>query len=284
MIFSIGIACLVLGALGGITGFFRATQYDIVKVRLDRVARFGAVQASRGGALRWARNPKRAQKLAMLGYVSSQADSVFMTARASVMIGAGIAWFFFLQLSFDVSGVAQGVVIAFSLGIGIDRVLDWRVNVVRQEIARNIPDALDLMVVCVSSGQSLEVTFNTVGQEMKSISPSLSREWLVTSTEMAVLDSPQVALTNLDTRLALPEINNMIATMSQALKFGTPMAEALKLIASDNRQYHMLELEEWVGKIPAKMSFPLVVFIMLPVVVIIVAPMVLSIFQTIGQL
>ena len=284
MIFSIGIACLVLGALGGITGFFRATQYDIVKVRLDRVARFGAVQASRGGVLRWARNPKRAQKLAMLGYVSSQADSIFMTARASVMIGAGIAWFFFLQLSFDVGGVAQGVVIAFSLGIGIDRVLDWRGNIVRQEIARNIPDALDLMVVCVSSGQSLEVTFNTVGQEMKSISPSLSREWLVTSTEMAVLDSPQVALTNLDTRLALPEINNMIATMSQALKFGTPMAEALKLIASDNRQYHMLELEEWVGKIPAKMSFPLVVFIMLPVVVIIVAPMVLSIFQTIGQL
>lgn len=284
MIFSIGIACLVLGALGGITGFFRATQYDIVKVRLDRVARFGAVQASRGGVLRWARNPKRAQKLAMLGYVSSQADSIFMTARASVMIGAGIAWFFSQQLSFDIGGVAQGVVIAFSLGIGIDRVLDWRVNIVRQEIARNIPDALDLMVVCVSSGQSLEVTFNTVGQEMKSISPSLSREWLVTSTEMAVLDSPQVALTNLDTRLALPEINNMIATISQALKFGTPMAEALKLIASDNRQYHMLELEEWVGKIPAKMSFPLVVFIMLPVVVIIVAPMVLSIFQTIGQL
>ena len=174
--------------------------------------------------------------------------------------------------------------IAFTLGIAIDRALDWRVNVVRQEIAKNIPDALDLMVVCVSSGQSLEATFNTVGQEMKSISPSLSREWLVTATEMAVLDSPQMALINLDTRLALTEVNNMIITMSQALKFGTPMAEALKLIASDNRQYHMLELEEWVGKIPAKMSFPLVVFIMLPVVVIIVAPMVLSIFQTIGQL
>ena len=284
MIFSIGIGCLVLGVLGAIAGFLHATQYDIVKVRLDRVARFGAVQASRGGVLRWARNPKRAQKLTMLGYVSSQAESIFMTARASAMTCAGIAWFFSQQLSFDIGGVAQGVVIAFSLGIAIDRVLDWRVNVVRQEIAKNIPDALDLMVVCVSSGQSLEATFNTVGQEMKSISPPLSREWLVTATEMAVLDSPQVALNNLDKRLALPEVNNMIATMSQALKFGTPMAEALKLIASDNRQYHMLELEEWVGKIPAKMSFPLVVFIMLPVVVIIVAPMVLSIFQTIGQL
>ena len=284
MIPTMGIVCLVLGALGGIAGFFYATQYDIVKARLDRVSRLGAVQTSRGRVLRWAKNPKRAQKLAMLGYISSQAESIFMTARASAMTGAGVAWFFSQQLSFDVGGVAQGVVIAFSLGIAIDRILDWRVSVVRQEIARNIPDALDLMVVCVSSGQSLEATFTTVGQEMKSISPSLSREWLVTASEMAVLDSPQVALTNLDARLALPEVNNMIVTMSQALKFGTPMAEALKLIASDNRQYHMLELEEWVGKIPAKMSFPLVVFIMLPVVVIIVAPMVLSIFQTIGQL
>ncbi|WP_394126461.1 type II secretion system F family protein [Vibrio hepatarius] len=284
MILSIGIACLVLGAVGVIAGFLHATQYDIVKARLDRVARFGAVQASRGGILRWARNPKRAQQLAMLGYVSSQAESIFMTARASVMTGAGVVWLYSQQLSVDVGGFAQSVVIALIAGIAIDRALDWRVNVVRQEIAKNIPDALDLMVVCVSSGQSLEATFNTVGQEMKSISPALSREWLVTATEMAVLDSPQVALTNLDTRLALPEVNNMIVTMSQALKFGTPMADALKLIAADNRQYHMLELEEWVGKIPAKMSFPLVVFIMLPVVVIIVAPMVLSLFQTLGQL
>jgi tight adherence protein C len=284
MILPIGIVCLVLGALGGIAGFLYATQHDIVKVRLDRVSRLGAVQASRGRVLRWAKNPKRAQKLVMLGYVSSQAESIFMTVRACAMTGAGVAWFFSQQLSVDIGGVAQGVVIAFTLGIAIDRALDWRVNVVRQEIAKNIPDALDLMVVCVSSGQSLEAIFNTVGHEMKSISPSLSREWLVTATEMAVLDSPQMALINLDTRLALTEVNNMIITMSQALKFGTPMAEALKLIASDNRQYHMLELEEWVGKIPAKMSFPLVVFIMLPVVVIIVAPMVLSIFQTIGQL
>ena len=185
---------------GARAGFFYATQYDIVKARLDRVSRLGAVQTSRGRVLRWAKNPKRAQKLAMLGYISSQAESIFMTARASAMTGAGVAWFFSQQLSFDVGGVAQGVVIAFSLGIAIDRILDWRVSVVRQEIARNIPDALDLMVVCVSSGQSLEATFTTVGQEMKSISPSLSREWLVTASEMAGLDSPQVALTNLDTR------------------------------------------------------------------------------------
>ena len=70
--------------------------------------------------------------------------------------------------------------------------------------------------------------------------------------------------------------------MNQALQYGTPLADALKLIASDSRQYYFLELEEWVGKIPAKMSFPLVVFIMLPVVAIIIAPIMLNLMQTLG--
>lgn len=284
MILSIGIICLLLGVLGSIAGYLHATQYDSVRKRLDSVARFGAVQASRGGILRWPSNPQRARKLTMLGYHSPQAESIFMTLRLVAMVCGGVAWFFYQQLSLDATGVAEIIAVAVITGIAIDRVVDWRVKAAIQDIAKNVPDALDLMVVCVSSGQSLETTFNTVGEEMKTISQSLSREWLQTANEIAVLDSPQKALFNLDERLKLPEVNNMIVTMAQALKFGTPMAEALKLIASDNRQYQMLELEEWVGKIPAKMSFPLVVFIMMPVVVIIVAPMVLSLFQTIGQL
>jgi tight adherence protein C len=119
---------------------------------------------------------------------------------------------------------------------------------------------------------------------MTSVSPALAREWALTATEMSVLDSPQQALQNLDQRLELPDINNMVVTMSQALQFGTPLSQALSLIASDSRQYQLLDLEEWVGKIPAKMSFPLVVFIMLPVVVMIVAPVVLSLFNTLDTL
>lgn len=280
----IGVLCILLGIVGSVASYVYASQHDIVKRRLGSVTRFQNVQISRRGSFRWAKNPQRAQKLALLGYSSIHAETTFMALRFSGMLVGGGLWFFNQNLELGAAGLAQTIVIAIVIGIITDRLLDWRINVTRQDIAKNIPDALDLMVVCVSSGQSLEKTFETVGREMKTISPALSRQWLMTATEMAVLDSPQTALDNLDSRLELAEVNNMIVTMSQALRFGTPMAEALKLIASDNRQYHMLELEEWVGKIPAKMSFPLVVFIMMPVVVIIVAPMVLSLFQTLGQL
>ncbi|MFM2587862.1 type II secretion system F family protein [Vibrio sp. TBV020] len=280
----IGIALLSFGIVGSILGFVFASQSDALKKRLDSVAIVNSGATSSKLKWSWKRNPERSRKLSLIGYVSRSAETTFMLIRAILMLSGAVVWYFHQQLAFDAQGVAQSVAIAFVVGIFVDKVIDWRVHAVRQDIARTIPDVLDLMVVCVSSGQSLEATFYTVGKEMKSISPALSREWLFTSTEMSVLDSPLSALANLDQRLVLPEVNNMAVTMSQAIKFGTPMAEALKLIASDNRQYHLLELEEWVGKIPAKMSFPLVVFIMLPVVVIIVAPTVLSLFNTLGQL
>ncbi len=69
------------------------------------------------------------------------------------------------------------------------------------QISRVIPDAVDLMVVCVASGLTLEAVFRCVGEEMRAISPALSREWLLTATEISVLDSPQTALSNLDKRI-----------------------------------------------------------------------------------
>lgn len=284
MIPILGFILLCLGALGVVSSYFYAAQRDKVQQRLAKVSMAASMPRRSANRWRWASDQKRRTKLAMLGYSASYSETVFMLLRISLMIIAGGAWMMAQQLELNGVGLAQGVAMAIVCGIVIDRALDWRVDVVRQEIARNTPDALDLMVVCVNSGLPLEETFRTVGEEMRTISPALAREWLYTATEISVLDSPYRALDNLDERIALPEVNNMVVTMSQALKFGTPMSEALKLIASDSRQYHLLELEEWVGKIPAKMSFPLVVFIMLPVVVIIVAPVVLSLFNTLGQL
>ena len=200
------------------------------------------------------------------------------------MVTGSIAWYVTRIQVLNINSVAECIAIAIVVGILFDRILDWRVNQVRMQISRVIPDAVDLMVVCVASGLTLEAVFRCVGEEMRAISPALSREWLLTATEISVLDSPQTALSNLDKRVQLPDINNIVTTMNQALQYGTPLAEALKLIASDSRQYHFLELEEWVGKIPAKMSFPLVVFIMLPVVGIIVVPIMLSLKQTLGGL
>lgn len=280
------VALLLLGCalLLTVVAHLSSFKRDVVAERLTRVSSNSSKYTTASSKWRFQGAKPRRQKLILIGWLSPNAEIYFLGLRLLTMVTGSIAWYVTRIQVLNMNSVAECIAIAIVVGILFDRILDWRVNQVRMQISRVIPDAVDLMVVCVASGLTLEAVFRCVGEEMRAISPALSREWLLTATEISVLDSPQTALSNLDKRVQLPDINNIVTTMNQALQYGTPLAEALKLIASDSRQYHFLELEEWVGKIPAKMSFPLVVFIMLPVVGIIVVPIMLSLKQTLGGL
>ncbi|WP_454440494.1 type II secretion system F family protein [Vibrio bathopelagicus] len=280
------VALLLLGCalLLTVVAHLSSFKRDVVAKRLTRVSSYSSKYTTAASKWRFQGEKPRRQKLILIGWLSPNAEIYFLGLRLLTMVTGSIAWYVTRIQVLNMNSVAECIAIAIVVGILFDRILDWRVNQVRMQISRVIPDAVDLMVVCVASGLTLEAVFRCVGEEMRAISPALSREWLLTATEISVLDSPQTALSNLDKRVQLPDINNIVTTMNQALQYGTPLAEALKLIASDSRQYHLLELEEWVGKIPAKMSFPLVVLIMLPVVGIIVVPIMLSLKQTLGGL
>lgn len=280
------VALLLLGCalLLTVVAHLSSFKRDVVTERLTRVSSYSSKYTTASSKWRFQGAKPRRQKLILIGWLNPNAEIYFLGLRLLTMVTGSIAWYVTRIQVLSMNSMAECIAIAIVVGILFDRILDWRVNQVRMQISRVIPDAVDLMVVCVASGLTLEAVFRCVGEEMRAISPALSREWLLTATEISVLDSPQTALSNLDKRVQLPDINNIVTTMNQALQYGTPLAEALKLIASDSRQYHFLELEEWVGKIPAKMSFPLVVFIMLPVVGIIVVPIMLSLKQTLGGL
>ncbi|MGF1851839.1 type II secretion system F family protein [Vibrio satsumensis] len=280
------VALLLLGCalLLTLIAHLSCFKRDVVAERLTRVSSYSSKYTAASSKWRFQGAKPRRQKLILIGWLNPNAEIYFLGLRLLTMVTGSIAWYVTRIQVLNMNSVAECIAIAIVVGILFDRILDWRVNQVRMQISRVVPDAVDLMVVCVASGLTLEAVFRCVGEEMRAISPALSREWLLTATEISVLDSPQTALSNLDKRVQLPNINNIVTTMNQALQYGTPLAEALKLIASDSRQYHFLELEEWVGKIPAKMSFPLVVFIMLPVVGIIVVPIMLSLKQTLGGL
>ncbi|NOI67414.1 type II secretion system F family protein [Vibrio sp. 99-8-1] len=271
---------MVLIVVANLSSFKR----DVVSRRLMSISHYTYRNRSWLSSWKLKGNKSRRRKLTLIGWQQPNAEALFVVFRYLLMTSAGLAWYVSNIDTFTPFSLAECIVMAMVSGILIDRLLDWRVNQVRAEISRVTPDAVDLMVVCVASGLTLEAVFRCVGEEMRPISAALSREWLVTATEIAVLDSPQQALVNLDERVQLPDIKNLVTTMNQALQFGTPIAQALNLIASDSRQYHLLELEEWAGKIPAKMSLPLVVLIMVPVVVMMVAPTMLSLFKTLGSL
>ncbi|MEZ9535196.1 pilus assembly protein [Vibrio lentus] len=280
------VALLLLGCALLLTLIAHLSSFkrDVVAERLTRVSSYSSEYTAASSKWRFQGAKPRRQKLILIGWLNPNAEIYFLGLRLLAMMTGSIAWYATRIQVLNINSAAECIAIAIVVGILFDRLLDWRVNQVRMQISRVIPDAVDLMVVCVASGLTLEAVFRCVGEEMRSISPALSREWLLTATEISVLDSPQTALSNLDKRVQLPDINNIVTTMNQALQYGTPLAEALKLIASDSRQYHFLELEEWVGKIPAKMSFPLVILIMIPFVIIIVAPIMLTLKQTLGGL
>ncbi|WP_373952199.1 type II secretion system F family protein [Vibrio pomeroyi] len=280
------VALLLLGCALLLTLIAHLSSFkrDVVAERLTRVSSYSSKYTAASSKWRFQGAKPRRQKLILIGWLNPNAEIYFLGLRLLAMMTGSIAWYATRIQVLSINSAAECIAIAIVVGILFDRLLDWRVNQVRMQISRVIPDAVDLMVVCVASGLTLEAVFRCVGEEMRSISPALSREWLLTATEISVLDSPQTALSNLDKRVQLPDINNIVTTMNQALQYGTPLAEALKLIASDSRQYHFLELEEWVGKIPAKMSFPLVILIMIPFVIIVVAPIMLTLKHTLGGL
>ncbi|MBJ2145779.1 type II secretion system F family protein [Vibrio sp. IB15] len=270
------------GLLLALIAHLYSFKRDIVKNRLMSVSAYSNKYSTTSSDWGFQGQESRRRKLTLIGLRSPNAETYFLVIRFTLMTVGAMIWHMTQISESDVYSIAECIAIAIVTGILIDRILDWWVSQVLMQISRVVPDAIDLMVICVASGLTLESVFRCVGEEMRSISPALSREWLLTATEISVLDSPQTALNNLDKRIQLPDINNVVTTMNQALQYGTPLADALKLIASDSRQYYFLELEEWVGKIPAKMSFPLVVFIMLPVVAIIIAPIMLNLMQTLG--
>ncbi|QUM77021.1 type II secretion system F family protein [Moritella sp. 24] len=228
--------------------------------------------------------PDIAALLVKAGFHDPRAGAIFMLCKITLMLISAMAWQWYIDFDLDKFEIAKTLVFAISGGLLAEHWLKWRARTVNYRIALALPDALDLMVICVESGLTLEAVFQRVGHEMATITPELSREWLITEAELRLLNSRVTALDNLAQRTGLVEVENMVIALSQAEKYGSKIAPTIRLIASDSRQYQYLRLEEKVGKIPAKMSLPVVVLIMLPVVVLIVAPTVIALLDSLGGL
>ncbi|NRD73427.1 type II secretion system F family protein [Shewanella sp. VB17] len=277
---------LLSGGILALVCNVKASQRDRVVIRLQAVNRgtiaFASPLTSIQSHLRVSNDIKAL--LLKAGFYSDRAASVFVMAKWLMTISCFIGWMSYSGFSFDSIIIAKGVMFAVIGGMSVEHWLKFRARLVSSRIAAATPDALDLMVICIESGLTLEAVFGRVGQEMGSFSPELAREWLITEAELRLLDSRAQALKNLARRTGIIEVENMVIALSQAEKYGSSMAKSMRLIASDSRQHQFLSLEEKVGKIPAKMSMPLVVLVMIPVVVLIVAPTIIALMTSIGEL
>lgn len=149
-----------------------------------------------------------------------------------------------------------------------------------RKIFEGFPDALDLMVVCVEAGLGLDAAVHRVGQEMKLTHKVLHEEFALVNFGLQAGQTRQVALKNLSLRIDLEEVKNFVAMLIQTDKFGTSVAQALRVHADAMRLKRRQKAEELAMKIPVKLLFPLIFFIFPSLFVVIMGPAGIQIFRT----
>jgi tight adherence protein C len=155
----------------------------------------------------------------------------------------------------------------------------WRVSVRKQRLRRALPDALDLLVICVEAGLGLDQAMMRVSQELKVVHPELSEELQLVNLEMRVGKSRIEALRELARRTGLDDIKALVAMLAQTERFGTSISQSLRVHSDDLRTRRRQRAEEASAKTSVKMVPPLVLFIFPALMVVILGPAILIIIR-----
>jgi tight adherence protein C len=150
----------------------------------------------------------------------------------------------------------------------------------RQRVERGLPDALDLLVICAEAGLSLDQSIEQVSEDLRASNPAVADEFATTAAEMRVLSNRAEALENLVQRTGVASLRGVTATLSQAIRFGTPLAESMRILAAEMRNERMLRIEERAARLPVLLALPLGLFILPALMIVIGTPIGLRFMDT----
>jgi len=219
--------------------------------------------------------------LAQAGWRSRDAIAVYLFAKLTLPAGVGLTLaglFFVAQVGTQPTVVKLMVVLAAVLGASFlpDVMIRNAAGKRRKAIELALPDAFDLLVICVEAGSSLDAAIDRIAEEMAAGAPELSDEMRTTALELRYLPERRQALDNLAKRVELPGIQALSTTLAQTERFGTPLAQALRVLAAELRNARMMKAEEKASRLPALMTIPLVAFILPALFVVLMGPAILS--------
>ncbi len=153
----------------------------------------------------------------------------------------------------------------------------------RQESIRLAwPDAMDLMLICVESGMSIEAAFKKVAEEVGAQSAPLAEELILANAELSYLDERRKAYQNLSERTGLDGVKNVVVALTQAEKYGTPIGQALRVLSEENRRERMQEAERKAAALPPKLTVPMMLFFMPVLFIVILGPAIIQVMDTFG--
>jgi tight adherence protein C len=144
-------------------------------------------------------------------------------------------------------------------------------------IKRAWPDALDLLLICVESGMSIEASFRRVSEEIGIQSVDLAEEMVLTTSELSFLPERKTAYENLHLRTGLEQVKSVTQALIQAERYGTPIAHALRVLSNESREMRMLEAEKKAAALPPKLTVPMILFFLPVLFAVILGPAAISI-------
>lgn len=209
--------------------------------------------------------------------------AVFFAAKtllALALPGALVLYAGFGSLTLDLNRGPLLLLLLGSIGYYLPNVLLSRLVANRKESLQNaLPDALDLMIVCVEAGLGLDAAMNRAASEIGMRSEALSEELNLLALELRMGVKREQALRNLALRTGVDDIASFVAMLVQADRFGTNVAEALRIQAETMRTHRRLRAEERAAKIPLKLLFPLIFFIFPSLMVVLMGPAMINIYR-----
>ncbi|HAT86916.1 type II secretion system F family protein [Cohaesibacter gelatinilyticus] len=148
----------------------------------------------------------------------------------------------------------------------------------KQSINRAWPDALDLFLICVESGMTAELGFQKVASEIGSSSVELAEELTLLTAELSYLQERKIAYENLSDRTGLEGVRGVMTSLIQAERYGTPLGDAIRVMADENRTARMSAAEKKAAALPPKLTVPMILFFLPAIFVVVLGPAALSFF------
>jgi len=226
---------------------------------------------------KWLAQEAARGKLVMAGYRGQAPYITFLFFRMVTPI------VFFLAAAlyvFLISHMQQSVTIKVGICIaaaylGLQAPMLFLKNAISKRqlsIRRAFPDALDLLLICVESGMSIETAFRKVSLEIVTQSVPLSEEFTLTTAELSYLQDRKVAYENLAIRTGLEGVKSVCLALQQSERYGTPLGQSLRVMAQENRDQRMNEAEKKAAALPPKLTVPMILFFLPVLFVVILGP------------
>ncbi|KQR78154.1 type II secretion system F family protein [Rhizobium sp. Leaf341] len=221
---------------------------------------------------------KTVNRLKMAGYRSQNALNIFLFARfvlPFVLLGVAAVYVFGLGAFADRPQAMRllGVIVAAYIGFYLPNIFIGNAVGKRQSsIRRAWPDALDLLLICVESGISMELGMRRVADEIAGQSPALAEEMVLTTAELSFLPDRRVALENLGLRTGIDDVKAVTQALIQADRYGTPIAQALRVLAQESRDQRMNQAEKKAAALPPKLTVPMILFFLPVLIAVILGP------------